>query len=428
MLATPIDNDSATPPLQVIDTRPMFPEGGGVPKDPKVAEVPLDPLPQPTGTTGIHRELPGRITVPRNPVLVDVPRDGGSRLANGLGPIISELYRVEDCPYPDPLARVLGYRVANSPDGTAVKTVEIFRVIGAASERIYMSPEAGSSAAPETVKDNIIDPSASVNVSAYVLVATDVNGRIKSKRLNVNYVSSVPTFEFTRKDYGEAHSQIFTFRMGGLALNRGISAQLEVSNSFGRMVHEESVDSISITGISEYPTDYYSRVTTIVLIFHTSAELLSDGSAAVGGSIYPEYKITFNLDLVRQPRCSFGQRTISLEYNSRSETATIPAAPEPAAPESTDSNDGYRYRISCDCTYDPMTGDADPSTYEAPDFENETVRIQSCLSNDRGVQWPCNRLPRWRGWASTSCIASSWEQLDEEPTCHADAIPILDPE
>jgi len=403
----------------------MFPEGGGVPKDPKVAEVPLDPLPQPTGTTGIHRELPGRITVPRNPVLVDVPRDGGSRLANSLGPIISELYRVDDCPYPDPLARVLGYRVADAPDGTPVQTIEIFRVAGTASERVFISPVAGSSAAPETVRNNIVDPAASEDVTAYVLVATDGKGRTVSRRVNVHYANPDPTFEVVRMNmYPDSRRQQFIFKLGNLALGAGQkTARITVINSRGQTVHSQVNDFVPIDGISGYPTEFFTTVSdyTFNLYLDSGIQFLRNGHVVVNDQDHPEFRVKFDFNLVRPARCSFGQRTISYEYHSRAVPA--PVEPEPETTEPADTNDGYRYRISCDCTYDPRPGDADPSTYEAPDFENETVQIQSCLSNERGVQWPCNSLPGRRRWASTTCIASSWEQLDEEPTCHAIAIP-----
>ena len=154
----------------------------------------------------------GSITQPKVPgtkgVLTPGPSGAKVPLPGGIGPLIQEFSRIPSaCPYPDPKAPILRYRVSPAPDGTAVARVQIWRSLASgASELVYSGSKIEGTG-------GVADPGARADTTAYVLQVTDRRNRSLSQRLpfqykdprglqrNIQPARLRASYDSTRRDY-----------------------------------------------------------------------------------------------------------------------------------------------------------------------------------------------------------------------------------
>jgi hypothetical protein len=158
--------------------------------------------------------MPGVTDVPKlTPLKTKDPSQ--KDLVSTIGPTIHEFSRVNGtCPYPDPKARILRYRVGPAADGTPVARIRVWRNFATgASALAYSSPGSGSLELRLENEAGLADAGADPRTVAFVLQATDARDRSTSMRLpfqydgpselnrNIKITRVAVQYDRTRRDY-----------------------------------------------------------------------------------------------------------------------------------------------------------------------------------------------------------------------------------
>lgn len=386
------------------------------------------PIPSPGGASNnaIAQQpklMPGVKDVSKlPPIQAKVP--GQKELVSTIGPTIREFSRISGtCPYPDPEAPFLRYRVdAKSPDGALVTHLQILREnTRGATQEMYTSPPPGSSSV-RLSPPGIADPGVARYVAAYVLRATDRKGRTTQARLPVTWgdpsvgdLSSLTSPQASRYIAAADRREYNLYLPVRNISIESLETRLELENVSG-----------SRTTLNLHPYVYrrigrthnYERLTLpslylgdeqISLSFripYTLKRVYVYGASGRGYE-FNKWRFVLTVHASRPANCSAraaaGQRQYASVQMSGNWGVAAPPPESPPAPPTPPANDGYWWHVWCACSND---------------YQVITNRIRACMVNGAGAGIVCgieqNRLTVGR------CAVARVQQLDrDEFTCRA---------